>query len=80
MPMPYFFDYHEDLQMVAEGDKVVVRFIITGAQLAGDLCPTGKAVRRRDRPAPSTASPNNGVLLTPPRRPAPGVVPIPREE
>src|SRR5215510_5045333 len=42
-----FPDYHEELEeMIAEGDKVVVRFTITGTQLGqwGPLPPTGKAV------------------------------------
>ncbi len=43
-----FPDYHEELEeMVAEGDKVVVRLTITGTQLGqwGPLPPTGKPVR-----------------------------------
>jgi predicted ester cyclase len=43
-----FPDYHEELEeMIAEGDKVVVRFTITGTQLGqwGPLPPTGKPVR-----------------------------------
>jgi predicted ester cyclase len=43
-----FPDYHVELEeMVAEGDKVVVRFTITGTQLGqwGPLPPTGKRVR-----------------------------------
>jgi steroid delta-isomerase-like uncharacterized protein len=43
-----FPDYHEELEeMVAEGDKVVLRFTITGTQLGqwGPLPPTGKPVR-----------------------------------
>jgi predicted ester cyclase len=43
-----FPDYHEELEeMIAEGDKMVVRFTITGTQLGqwGPLPPTGKAVR-----------------------------------
>jgi steroid delta-isomerase-like uncharacterized protein len=43
-----FPDYHEELEeMVAEGDKVVVRLTITGTQLGqwGPLPPTGKQVR-----------------------------------
>jgi steroid delta-isomerase-like uncharacterized protein len=42
-----FPDFHEELQeMIAEGDKVVVRFTITGTQLGqwGPLPPTGKPV------------------------------------
>ena len=42
-----FPDYHEELEeMIAEGDKVVVRFTITGTQLGqwGPLPPTGKPV------------------------------------
>jgi predicted ester cyclase len=42
-----FPDYHEELkEMVAEGDKVVVRLTITGTQLGqwGPLPPTGKPV------------------------------------
>ena len=43
-----FPDYHEELEeMIAEGDKVVVRLTITGTQLGqwGPLPPTGKPVR-----------------------------------
>ena len=43
-----FPDFHEELEeMVAEGDKVVVRLTITGTQLGqwGPLPPTGKPVR-----------------------------------
>jgi steroid delta-isomerase-like uncharacterized protein len=43
-----FPDYHEELEeMIAEGDKVVVRHTITGTQLGqwGPLPPTGKPVR-----------------------------------
>jgi predicted ester cyclase len=43
-----FPDYHEHLEeMIAEGDKVVVRLTITGTQLGqwGPLPPTGKPVR-----------------------------------
>jgi steroid delta-isomerase-like uncharacterized protein len=43
-----FPDYHEELEeMVAEDDKVVVRFTITGTQLGqwGSVPPTGKRVR-----------------------------------
>lgn len=43
-----FPDYHEELEeMIAEGDKVVVRLTITGTQLGqwGPLGPTGKPVR-----------------------------------
>jgi len=43
-----FPDFHEELEeMVAEGDKVAVRFTITGTQLGqwGPLPPTGKPVR-----------------------------------
>jgi steroid delta-isomerase-like uncharacterized protein len=43
-----FPDYHEELEeMVAEGDKVVMRFTITGTQLGqwGTVPPTGKSVR-----------------------------------
>ena len=43
-----FPDYHEELEeMIAEGDKVVVRFTITGTQLGqwGPLPPTCKPVR-----------------------------------
>src|SRR5262245_14580084 len=43
-----FSDFHEELEeMVAEGDKVVVRFTITGTQRGqwGPLPPTGKPVR-----------------------------------
>jgi steroid delta-isomerase-like uncharacterized protein len=43
-----FPDFHEELEeMIAEGDKVVVRFTITGTQLGqwGPLPPTGKPVR-----------------------------------
>jgi steroid delta-isomerase-like uncharacterized protein len=42
-----FPDFHEELEeMIAEGDKVVVRFTITGTQLGqwGPLPPTGKPV------------------------------------
>ena len=43
-----FPDYHEELEeMIAEGDKVVVRLTITGTQRGqwGPLPPTGKPVR-----------------------------------
>lgn len=43
-----FPDYHEELEeLVAEGDKVVVRLTITGTQKGqwGPLLPTGKPVR-----------------------------------
>jgi predicted ester cyclase len=42
-----FPDYHELEEMIAEGDKVVVRLTITGTQLGkwGPLPPTGKPVR-----------------------------------
>jgi len=43
-----FPDYHEELEeLVAEGDKVVVRLTITGTQNGpwGPLPPTGKPVR-----------------------------------
>jgi predicted ester cyclase len=46
-----FPDYYEELEemeeMIAEGDKVVVRLTITGTQLGqwGPLRPTGKRVR-----------------------------------
>src|SRR5262245_56373703 len=43
-----FPDYHEELEeMIAEGDKVVVRLTITGTQLGqwGPLPATGKPVR-----------------------------------
>ena len=43
-----FPDYHEELEeMIAEGDKVVVRLTITGTQKGqwGPLPPTGKPVR-----------------------------------
>ena len=43
-----FPDFHEELEeMIAEGDKVVVRLTITGTQLGqwGPLPPTGKPVR-----------------------------------
>lgn len=43
-----FPDYHEELEeMVAEGEKVVVRLTIIGTQLGqwGPLLPTGKSVR-----------------------------------
>lgn len=43
-----FPDYHEELdEMIAEGDKVVVRFTITGTQNGqwGPLPPSGKPVR-----------------------------------
>lgn len=43
-----FPDYHEELEeMVAEGDKVVLRYTITGTQLGqwGPVAPTGKRVR-----------------------------------
>lgn len=46
-----FPDYHEELEeMIAEGDKVVVRFTITGTQLGqwGPLPPTGKPVRMQE--------------------------------
>ena len=43
-----FPDYHEELEeLVAEGDTVVARFLITGTQQGhwGPLPPTGKQVR-----------------------------------
>ena len=43
-----FPDFHEELEeMVAEGDKVVMRYTITGTQLGqwGPVSPTGKRVR-----------------------------------
>ena len=43
-----FPDFHEELEeMIAEGDKVVVRLTISGTQLGqwGPLPPTGKPVR-----------------------------------
>lgn len=43
-----FPDYHEELEeMIAEGDKVVVRLTFTGTQRGqwGPLPPTGKTVR-----------------------------------
>ena len=82
-----FPDYHEELhEMVAERDKIVVRFTITGTQLGQWrlLPPTGKAVcfeeivilrSLDDRVAEQRGLPDNLAAL---RRL--GVVPTPREE
>ena len=69
-----FPDYHEELEeMVAEGDKVVVRFTITGTQLGqwGPVSPTGKRVRSKRSlfcASSTERSPSSVVFLITSRR------------
>ena len=82
-----FPDYHEELhEMVAERDKIVVRFTITGTQLGQWrlLPPTGKALCFEeivilrfldDKVAEQRGLPDNLAALR-----QLGVVPTPREE
>ena len=82
-----FHDYHEELEeMIAEGDKVVVRLTITGTQLGqwGPLQPTGKQVRFEElvilrfvdgKVVEQRGLPDNLAALR-----QLGVVPTPREE
>jgi len=82
-----FSDFHEELEeLIAEGDKVVVRFTITGTQTGqwGPLPPTGKPVRFEEivilrfvdgKVAEQRGLPDNLAALR-----QLGVVPTPRTE